>query len=268
MLAIQARRKHSRGIVFPDGFIGADDVVNAGHFRRFCSDNGSSDMPVMVSNEAKPHAFDAAEMGAIAHLYRGEIYRSTIWRTRLDNTTNWSIVTMGIALSTTFSSPEASPLPLLLVGLLLAVFLGMEARRYRYFNVWRARARWLETNFYAPIFTGEVRNDGWQVVLARDYTAPRHHISFIRAAGRRLRRNYVWILAVQVIAYYGKIAIHPTPAATLMEFADRAAVGPIPGWAVLIVGVVYNFGWQAFALGTMWVDQRQHGAKGDAVAMG
>jgi uncharacterized membrane protein len=86
-------------------------------------------------------------MGAIAHLYRGEVYRSTIWRTRLDNTTNWAIVTMGIALSTTFSSPEASPLPLLLVGLLIAVFLGMEARRYRYFNVWRARARWIETNF-------------------------------------------------------------------------------------------------------------------------
>jgi uncharacterized membrane protein len=123
-------------------------------------------------------------MGAIAHLYRGEVYRSTIWRTRLDNTTNWSIVTMGIALSTTFSSPEASPLPLLLVGLLIAVFLGMEARRYRYFNVWRARARWLEMNFYAPIFTGEARDDSWQAVLARDYTAPRHHISFVRAAGR------------------------------------------------------------------------------------
>ena len=99
-------------------------------------------MSLMVSNEAKPpHTFDSAEMGAIAHLYRGEVYRSTIWRTRLDNTTNWAIVTMGIALSTTFSSPQASPLPLLLVGLLLAVFLGMEARRYRYFNVWRARAR-------------------------------------------------------------------------------------------------------------------------------
>jgi len=209
-----------------------------------------------------------AELGAVAHLYRGEIYRSTIWRTRLDNTTNWSIVTMGIALSTTFSSPEASPLPLLLVGLLIAVFLGMEARRYRYFNVWRARARWLETNFYAPILSGEVRDNNWQAILARDLTSPRHHISFVRAAGRRLRRNYVWILAVQVIAYYGKIAIHPTPATTLSEFADRAAVGPIPGWVVLIVGFVYNFGWIAFALGTMWLDRHQHGAKGERVAMG
>jgi uncharacterized membrane protein len=226
-------------------------------------------MSLTVSSEPKPrHTFDPAEMGAIAHLYRGEVYRSTIWRTRLDNTTNWSIVTMGIALSTTFSSPAASPLPLLLVGLLLAVFLGMEARRYRYFNVWRARARWLEMNFYAPMFTGEARDDSWQMVLALDYTAPKHHISFVRAAGRRLRRNYVWILAVQAIAYYGKIAIHPTPAGSLAEYADRAAVGPIPGWMVLLIGFAYNLGWLAFALSTMWLDQRKHGAKGEAVAMG
>ena len=67
-------------------------------------------MSLMVSNEAKPrHTFDSAEMGAIAHLYRGEVYRSTIWRTRLDNTTNWAIVTMGIALSTTFPARRLRP---------------------------------------------------------------------------------------------------------------------------------------------------------------
>ena len=226
-------------------------------------------MSQTVSNEAKPRqTFDSAEMGAIAHLYRGEVYRSTIWRTRLDNTTNWSIVTLGIALSTTFSSPEASPLPLVLVGLLLAVFLGMEARRYRYFNVWRARARWLELNFYAPMFTGEARDDSWQTILARDYTQPRHHISFVRAAGRRLRRNYVWIFAIQALAYYGKIAIHPTPAATLADFFARATIGPVPGSIVLLMGFAYNFGWLALALGTMWLDQRKHKTEGDAVAMG
>ena len=273
MLVIQAQGKHSCGITIPDGLIGVDDVdsppVNAGDLRKCCSDNRSAAMSVMVSSESKPqHTFDSAEMGAIAHLYRGEVYRSTIWRTRLDNTTNWSIVTMGIALSTTFSSPEAAPLPLVLVGLLLAVFLGMEARRYRYFNVWRARARWLEMNFYVPIFTGEARDDSWQVILARDYTVPRHHISFVRAAGRRWRRNYVWIFAIQAIAYYGKIAIHPTPAATLAEYSDRAAVGPIPGWIVLMTGFAYYFGWLALALGTLWLDQRQHAANGDEVAMG
>lgn len=118
---------------------------------------------------------DAAEIGAIAHLYRGEVYRSTIWRTRLDTTTNWSVVTLGVALSISFSSPEASPLPLVLVGVLIVFLLVVEARRYRYFNVWRARARWLETHFFAPMLTdGDLHQDeNWQQALARDYTEPR-----------------------------------------------------------------------------------------------
>ncbi len=223
-----------------------------------------------TSDNMQQRRFDAAEMGAVAHLYRGEIYRSTIWRTRLDHTTNWAIVTMGIALSTTFSSREASPLPLILVGVLLAIFLLFEARRYRYFNVWRARARWLETNFYAPMLSGDARapNDQWPRVLADDYRFPRHHISFARAIGRRLRRTYIWIIAVQVAAYYGKIAIHPVPADSWSELLDRAAIGPIPGWLIVFVGLVYNSGWLAFAFGTLVLDRREHGGKRTDVAMG
>ena len=219
-------------------------------------------------DETQARAFDSAEMGAIAHLYRGEVYRSTIWRTRLDNTTNWSIVTMGIALSSTFSSPEASSLPLILVGMLLTVFLGFEARRYRYFNVWRARARWMETNFYAPILTDSPARADWRAVLARDYTSPRHHITFARALGRRLRRTYVWILAIQSLAYWGKLAIHPTPAANLADFVGRAAIGPLSGWLVLTMGALYTLGWIGFALGSLWLDRQKHGARGKAASMG
>ncbi len=219
--------------------------------------------------EAK-QPFDAAEMGALAHLYRGEVYRSTIWRTRLDNTTNWAIVTMGIALSSSYSSKEASALPLLLVGFLLAVFMTLEARRYRYFNVWRARARWMETHFYAQLLTGAPLGDRghWRDVLAKDYAAPRHHISFARALGRRLRRNYIWILALQALAYFGKIAIHPAPAQSWAEMVDRAAVGPLPGLAVAACGLFYYIFWFAFALATLWLDQQRHGARRHAEAMG
>ena len=150
-------------------------------------------MSVVVSNETHPqHTFSSAKW-APSLISTGA--KSTARRSgeRGSTTRPTGRSHIGIALSTTFSSPEASPLPLLLVGLLIAVFLGMEARRYRYFNVWRARARWMEMNFYAPIFTGEACDDSWQAILGRDYTAPRHHISFVRAAGRRLRRNYVWI---------------------------------------------------------------------------
>jgi uncharacterized membrane protein len=211
-----------------------------------------------------------AELGAVAHLYRGEVYRSTIWRTRLDNTTNWSIVTMGIALSTTFSSREASPLPLILIGMLLAVFLGLEARRYRYFNVWRARARYMETHLYAQILIGKRANDdpAWRTVLADDYLRPRHHISFFRAAGRRIRRSYIWIIVIQTSAYLGKIAIHPQMATHFNEFVERAEIGPIPWWVVLCCGLIYNLGWLAIAVATYWLDRRTHGSYTSAAAMG
>jgi hypothetical protein len=42
------------------------------------------------------HEFDAATIGALAHLYRGEIYRSTIWRT--------------LALSATRATDKQTPL--------------------------------------------------------------------------------------------------------------------------------------------------------------
>jgi uncharacterized membrane protein len=213
---------------------------------------------------------NAAELGAVAHLYRGEIYRSTIWRTRLDNTTNWSIVTMGIALSTTFSSKEASALPLILIGLLLGVFLGLEARRYRYFNVWRARARYMETHLYAQMLNGQRGADdgSWRRVLAEDYLHPRHHISFFRAAGRRVRRTYIWIIAIQTTAYFGKLAIHPQMATHLGEFIDRATIGPIPGWVVLCCGFLYNLGWIFLAVATYWLDRRAHGKRVSSAAMG
>src|SRR5258705_6468580 len=68
------------------------------------------------SIESQQTAFNTADITALSHLYRGELYRSTVWRTRLDTTTNWAVLTTGIALSLTFSSETASPLPLVLVG--------------------------------------------------------------------------------------------------------------------------------------------------------
>lgn len=211
-----------------------------------------------------------AELGALAHLYRGEVYRSTIWRTRLDTTTNWSVVTLGLALSITFATPSASPLPLVLVGFLVLFFLLLEARRYRYFNVWRARARWIERHLYAPMLDeGDLHmEEGWQRVLARDYREPRYHIGLLRAVGRRLRNNYIWILLIQTVAYFGKIIIHPTPVASVAELLQRAAVGPIPGELMVAGGVLYNGACIGIALTTMYLDRRKHRSRTSATAMG
>jgi uncharacterized membrane protein len=185
--------------------------------------------------------FSAAEIGALAHLYRGEVYRSTVWRTRLDTTTNWAVVTLGVALSITYSSPEASPLPLVLVGVLILLFLTLEARRYRFFNVWRARARWIERHFFVPMLTdGDLHTEeDWQVTLAKDYSNPQYHVSYMVAVGRRVRSNYLWILLIQTLAYAGKLIVHPTPVQSLTQFVSRADIGPFPGELVLMAGSLY-----------------------------
>jgi len=206
--------------------------------------------------------FSAAEIGALAHLYRGEVYRSTVWRTRLDTTTNWSVVTLGVALSITFSSPGASPLPLVLVGVLVLFFLALEARRYRYFNVWRARARWIETHFYVPmLIDGDLHTEeDWQTVLARDYRTPQYHVSYLTAVGRRVRSNYLWILLIQALAYVGKLMVHPAPVTSLAEFVGRAAIGPVPGVVILAAGAGYIAALAGLAL---WVARRDaHKGKG------
>jgi len=203
--------------------------------------------------------YGSAEIGALAHLYRGEMYRSKIWRTRLDATTNWAVVTVGIALSVSYSSAEASALPLVLVGALLCVFLTFEARRYRFFDIFRVRVRVMETSFYGPILRqGRVdTSNGWHDVLADDYTGLYYHITYAEALGRRLRRNYIPIFAVQLGAWLGKIVIHPDPLGSPAEFLDRAAIGPFPGQFVLVICFLF---YSALAIFAVWTLRYQRAA--------
>ena len=205
------------------------------------------------SGESPRVNFSPAEIGALAHLYRGEMYRSKIWRTRLDTTTNWAVVTTGIALSITFSNGDSSPLPLILVSLLVMVFLSFEGRRYRYFDIWRTRVRLMEVCFYGPMLRGQgiVTENGWNEALAEDYRKLRFHISYWEAVGRRLRRNYAWLFVVQLVSYIAKVCIHPTPLSTLEELWARTAIGPVPGEVVLITGALFHLGWMALAAMTV-----------------
>lgn len=222
-------------------------------------------MEEVVGKKRERSHLSAAETGAVAHLYRGEVYRSTIWRTRLDTTTNWAVVTLGIALSIAFASPDASPLPLVLVGILIIFFLLLEARRYRFFNVWRARARWLETHFYAPMLhDGDLHmEEGWQRTLAEDYWRPRYHVSFMVAVGRRIRGTYLWILLIQTLAYIGKLVVHPTPAASMGDLFRRADVGPVPGEMMIALGAFYILVWSGIAFWSYRRDATRIRDRGD-----
>ena len=152
-------------------------------------------------------------------------------RTRLDTTTNWAVVTTGITPSVTFSSVQATPLPIVLVSFLLAAFLLFEARRYQYFDIWNTRLRVIESCFYDSILRarGTCTDSDWNEVLADDLRRLRLHIGLLDAVGLRLRRNYGWTFAIQIASYWSKIGVHPTPLASFDDLWERTAVGPSPG---------------------------------------
>ena len=211
----------------------------------------------------------SADVTALSHLYRGELYRSTVWRTRLDATTNWAVATTGIALTVTFSTPQASPMPLILVSLLVAVFLATEARRYRFFDFWRIRAHILELHFFGPILRGKGPrlDNGWNEILYSDYHQPRLHITWLEAAGRRIRRTYGCIFAIQAVAFLGKLVVHPTPLASFAELVRRATLGPVPGEIVLLCGLAFHAGWISVAIITYYA-RRGGDARSGAVRAG
>ena len=91
---------------------------------------------------------------AMAHFYRGEVQRSNTWRTRLDTTTYWAVLTAGATLSFTFSSPLSPHFVIPINSILVTVFLVMEARRYRYYEIWASRVRVIETGYLAPMQIG------------------------------------------------------------------------------------------------------------------
>ena len=190
---------------------------------------------------------------AMIHFYRGEVQRSNTWRNRLDTTTNWAVITAGATLSFVFSSPNNPHFVIPINSILVAIFLLMEARRYRYYEIWSSRVRILETGYFAHMLVPENRpaDESWAEHLAADLITPHFTITEWEAVGRRLRRNYLWIFALLALSWNLKVYLTPFPARDFDAFIDRATVGIVPGWIVFTVGIIFNAAVFVFAIGTV-----------------
>lgn len=190
---------------------------------------------------------------AMIHFYRGEVQRSNVWRGRLDATTNWAVITAGATLSFVFSSPDNPHFAIPINSILVAIFLFMEARRYRYYEVWASRVRVLETGYFAPMLSHQTipPDKEWADHLSADLITPHFTISELEAFGRRLRSNYMWIFMLLALSWTLKVYIHPFPAPTLETFVQRAQVGLAPGWLVIAVGMLFNALMGILAIATM-----------------
>ena len=180
---------------------------------------------------------------ALVHFYRAEMSRSISWRARLDTTTNWAVLTMGGMLSIAFSDAGHSHVTLLLANLLVVIFMSFEARRFRYFDVWRSRLRMLEENFFIPMFRRNLispRHE-WREFIAGDLDEPKFKITVLYALGVRLRKNYLWMFLVLLVAWLVKLTLHPVAANDVWEVLGRMRIGPLP-WPVVALGVTAFYG--------------------------
>jgi uncharacterized membrane protein len=179
---------------------------------------------------------DMGPSSALAHLYRGELHRMTLWRERLDRTTNWAVLLMAALLTWAFSN-ETNPHYVVLVGnAAVALFLGIEARRYRAYDIWRSRVRSLQRNVWAPGLdpSQSLGDPDWRRRLAADYARPTLKITTEEAAAHRLRRVYLPLFAILNGAWLLRVT----------AFADAtwpasARVGVVPGVVVTaLVGLL------------------------------
>ena len=199
----------------------------------------------MASKEERTVSFqrslyDPGYVNAMSHFYRGELGRSMVWRQRLDVTTNWAITSSTAIITIAFSTREVPHIVFFFNLAIVAVLLWIESRRYRFYDAFRARIRMLEAHFLVPMVmeNRELLQGEWKKLVCEDLILPSFKITKLEAIGRRLKRNYVFIFILILVAWLTKIFLHATaPINDVVSFYHALRIGHIPSWVVAMVFV-------------------------------
>jgi uncharacterized membrane protein len=196
----------------------------------------------------------AEYVNTMAHYYRGEMARMQSWRDRMDRTTNWAITVVAALLSVSLSTAQSHHGVLLFGMVLVYLLLVIESRRYRFFDVYRRRVRLVERNYYGAIFVADnFQEYDWMRELGRDIRNPQFYMSLHQAMARRLRRNYVWVFLILLLAWTLKTTtsvLQPKSGSaefirSTSELFSNAAIGYIRGW-IVILAVIGFYGWLGY----------------------
>jgi uncharacterized membrane protein len=196
-----------------------------------------------VTDELQRPAFEesaltrAEYITALSHLYRGELQRSISWRIRLDTTTNWAIIAAVGILTFSFHNPGYAPQTLLAGMYTSLLFLILESQRFRFSDVYRARVRMVEENFYVPLLRRDLVSPmaDWGPLVAEDLLHPRFHLTMRQAIRARLGRIYLPLYVAQLIGWLSLVALQRPADVSLLNILQ---IGRLPGWVplTLIVG--------------------------------
>ena len=184
--------------------------------------------------------YDPGYVNAMSHFYRGEMGRIMVWRQRLDVTTNWAITSTTAIITIAFSTREVPHIIFFFNLAIVWVLLWIEARRYRFYDAFRARVRMLEAHFLVPMVmeNREMLQGEWKKLVCEDLILPCFKISKFEAIGRRLKRNYIFIFVLIMVAWVTKIFLHaPMAMDGFTSFYRALRVGHLPAWLIAFIFV-------------------------------
>ncbi|MFT6143048.1 MAG: putative membrane protein [Myxococcota bacterium] len=178
----------------------------------------------------------------IIHLYRGELGRLTIYRVRLDTTTNWALGASVAVITFTLGTPNAPAEVLLLPYVLAIVFAYIEGRRYLDMEASRVRVCALESGFFAPLLRNEPIKEDFLAEMAARLVDLGPEMTLRQAVANRVRRNYIWIVLTLYAAWWLKLWLGVDGAIA------QAGHGAVPGWWVLVLSPVMVLPWMGIAM--------------------
>jgi uncharacterized membrane protein len=203
----------------------------------------------------------------LIHYYRAMVGRADIWRTRMDTTTNWAIGATAAIASFTLGNASTPHYVVAIAPLMTISFLILEARRLTFYHLWQQRVLILENTLVrsaldvpssnTPSPRADAADDEEELATALDAHLGRTVPSMPRskAIARRLRRVYLYLFGVQLLAWLFKLSSHPTPAGSLGEVIERAHVGPLTGGTVLALAAGCLAGGWLFAAARGGIDR-------------
>lgn len=208
-----------------------------------------------MTSEARAHKSDTdtpsqRDDAWLAHLYRAIAGDNSMWRQRLDVTSNWAVPLVLALVTLALSERTVSHLTLLVLGWALIVLAAMvEARRYRTLHHGAWRARLIEHGYYVPRLEGRPEPDAWRASLAADLRRPALRLSMWDALRSRFRATYAVLGHLLTLAWLAKLVSHPRLPASGAELLERLALANlVPGWLVLVAALCLPLGATAIAV--------------------
>ena len=189
--------------------------------------------PNLGSRLPPPSMTDPCYVNAMIHFYRGELGRIMVWRQRLDVTTTWAITSTTTIVTISFSVRSIPHLVFFFNLVIVAIMLWIEARRFRFYDAFRGRVRMLEVHFLVPMLTQnpQLLDGEWRRLVSQDLIMPAFKIGKREAVGRRLKRNYIYLFVIILVAWTLKILMDaPAPIRSLGSLYRAFAVLNLPAW--------------------------------------